>query len=102
MCFARLRRSVEQSEEAAPAVSIASRGLALVSSVVCFLSKKVGGGVCRTPRNIYNIRAGSCCILQIFTTFVVAKGVDIRRLKATPTYIIDVGRTTEASLYIPR
>ena len=42
--------------------------------VLCSMLPKAGG-VCRIPRNIYNIRVGSCCVLQIFTTFVVAKGV---------------------------
>lgn len=53
LCFARLRRLVEQSEEAAPAVSIASRGLALISSVACFRRLVV----CVEYRGIFTIYA---------------------------------------------
>ena len=53
LCFARLRRPVEQSEEAAPAVSIASRGLALMSSVACFRRLVV----CAEHRGMFTIYA---------------------------------------------
>ena len=42
--------------------------------VLCSMLPKAGG-VCRIPRNIYNMRVGSCRILQIFTTFMVTKSV---------------------------